>query len=478
MHRGLTWIGSLGLLAIGWNISGCAKASAQSSEGAQVGDRSLDLTVYKSDFAEVRDTRNVTLSGGSTHVELRDVSKALDPKSVIFEWPGQEGREVTSNTYDLGVGSGDGLLKRFVGHEVELVWRSNNGSEGQRLKGTLELADNGIVLKVGDKFYVNPDGTIIAPSGENLVTSPTLSADVQSGAPGEAKLRTTYLSHGMSWSADYVGTLSPDSDFMRLDCWASVTNRTGTDFPHAHITLVTGSPNVVMEPQVELMAAAPKAMAGDIGGFPGGRSNAYVKAPRSVGEMYSYEVKLPATIQQDQMTRVSMLSANRVPIKRDYSIALAPGTGDANRQTAQMAISFVNRTDSGLGKALPQGGIRVYEPSGDREVYIGGSSLGDVPKDDKVDLTLTDAIDVYSRSKVVKTQRIDKHRYVRSYHADLYNEKKKDISLRVVYQTDEVDKIVSQSIKGLRKDATTLEWKIVVPAGQHLPLDFSIQSRY
>jgi hypothetical protein len=100
-----------------------------------------------------------------------------------------------------------------------------------------------------------------------------------------------------------------------------------------------------------------------------------------------------------------------------------------------------------------------------------------VPRDDKVDLTLSDSIDLYSRSIVVRTQRLDKHKYLRSYHAELYNEKKKAITLRVVYDTEETTKVVSTSVPVKRKDSSTLEWSVLVPAGKHLPLDFSLQSR-
>ena len=475
MNWTMTGLGGLSLAALSLNLSGCSKAAAQSE---RVDDRSVELTVYKSDFAEIRDTRDVNLNGQSTHVELTNVSKTLDPKSVIFEWPGQKDREVTSNTYDLGVGSSDGLLKRFVGREVEFVWRSNNGSEGQRIKGTLELADGGVVLKVGDKYYVNPDGTIIAPGGDRLVTSPTLSADVQSSNFGPAKLRTSYLSRGMSWSADYVGTISPDSNMLDLVCWASITNQTGVEYPSAKITLVTGSPNVALADGAVLTGSG-REMSGYAGesNTRASVASAPVAAPTATGELYSYEVKAPATIGQNQMNRVRMLSADRVPIKRDYSIELSPGLGDGVRQNAQMAISFTNSKSAGLGKPLPQGSVRVYESSRERQTYVGGSDIRDVPKDDKVVLTLSDCIDLYSRSSVTKTVRENKHQFVRSYHADLYNEKPKDMILRLVFSSSETSKLVSESSHSVRKDAATFEWKVEVPAGRHVPLDFSIRAR-
>jgi hypothetical protein len=461
----------LGLLAAEWTMQGCARALAEPSIAT---DRAIDLTVYKADFAEVRDTRKVELTGRSTHVELRDVSKTLDPKSVIFEWPGQTGREITANTYDLGVGNGDGLLKRFVGHDVEFVWRSNNGSEGQRLHGTLETADNGIVLKVGDKYYVNPDGTIIAPSGDNLVTTPTLSADVQSDAPGTAKLRRSYLSQGLNWSADYVGIVSPNDDSMNLECWATVTNRSGVDYPAAHITLVTGSPNVMLNsPQPQSFVASRAKGRLEMADF----AAAPVAPAQAVGELYSYEIRTPSTIGQDQMNRVKMMSSERVPIIRDYSVNIQPGWGDPTRQNAQMAVDFYNRKEAGLGKPLPEGAIRVYESSGDRQAYVGGSTIGDVPKGDKVELTLSDSIDVYARSTIVRTKRIDKHKYLRTYHSDLYNEKAKAITLRVVYETEDTTSVVSQSAPSVRKNNMTLVWKLTIPGGQHIPLDFTLQSR-
>jgi hypothetical protein len=230
----------VGFAGAQFTLSGCAKATAQATGPA--GPSSVELTVYKDDFAMVHESRPVDVAAGTSHLRLGDVSHSLDPTSVIFRTP--KGSEVVGSTYDLGVGSGSNLMQRLSGKDVELIWQSDTGREGDRIKGRLEpAADGGFLIRSGDKVYLNPKGTLVAPSDDALSTLPGLSVQVESDAHRSESLDVSYLTRGMSWTADYVAHLDPESDQMRLECWAAVTNQTGVPFRDAKVTFVAGSPN-------------------------------------------------------------------------------------------------------------------------------------------------------------------------------------------------------------------------------------------
>ena len=198
--------------------------------------QNLELTVYAQDFGMVRELRPMQLAKGRNRLRVPDVSKALDPHSVLLRWQGDAPNppQLVAHSYDLGVDSSDALLKRYLGKPVELVRYGQNGREADRQRGTLMVeADGAVVVQTDDHFYVHPNGTLVAPANGDIVTIPQLSVQAESPAAQDANLEVAYLTRGLSWSADYVATLSPSSSTLVLECWATVTNHTGVDYPNA-----------------------------------------------------------------------------------------------------------------------------------------------------------------------------------------------------------------------------------------------------
>lgn len=482
-----------GMVSIaGGTVLACCSCSAQratAQETAKSRRGEIDLTVYNQDFAMVRESRDVSLASGRNKLQVADVSKELDPSSVLFSWPKPDTAQVVANIYDLGVQTGQGLLKRYVGQPVEMVWYGQDGKEGTRASGTLQVAgEGGMVMENEGKFMVDPTGTVIAPTRPDIVTIPQLSVDVESPSKQDTKLSVAYLTRGLAWSADYVATLDPDKDSMNMECWATVTNRTGTTFPEAKITLVAGSPNRATRndrdyigyeldervAKLESRSRVPASM-GEVS-----LSNG-LPEPQTAGELYAYTVKSPATIAPDQMNRVRMIYSNSLPVAKDYSIRLPQGsydyynTASPYRQNAQLAINFVNAEKSGLGAPLPGGAVRVYEPDAAGSTrYVGAATLNDTPKDGHISLTLTNVFDVTSEFRLAKTQRIDKRHVRKDYEAVLSNAKNTPVTLRVVQGIYGGYKLANESVKSQKLNAFTLQWKVPIPAGGKTTLEYSL----
>jgi len=467
---------------------GCMRAQAQTTAAPSDPTRgAIELTVYAGDFAMVREMRKVDLQAGRVRVGLLGVSKQLDQNSVLFDWPKTKDAKVVSSTYDLGMSSSGRLLERFLGQEVELVYHGQDGKEGQRTKGILEVSEPGnVVIKADGKYIVNPDATIEAPTNTGIVTIPQLSAEVESKSGGATDLGMSYMTGGLSWSADYTVTLAPDTDTLDLECWATVTNKTGTDYPEAKISFVAGSPNKVLNESQDQARKSPTTSfyaSGKVARMRDMEMNGAFEAPRAMGEMYAYPYKSTATIRQDQMNRVRMMGSEDVKVKRVYSIAL-PGVWreyaefNANpdqRITATMGINFSNAKASGLGLPLPAGAIRVYEPDSTGAVrYVGAAGIGDTPKDAKVSLELTNVFDLYARAKQISAQRIDKKHTSRTVEVTISNEKAKAKEVRLVEPFGGTWKITSESDKSMKLNASTNQWTVTVPAGGEKKLRYTV----
>lgn len=471
------------LAALGY---GCARAEAQTVKVvADPGRGPIELTVYAGDFAMVRETRHVELASGRARVGLQDVSKSLDQNSVVFSWPKGKEARVVSSTYDLGTNDSGHLLARFLGKPVDLVYRGQDGREGERVRGILEVADPGnVVVRADGKYIVNPGATIEAPADVGIVTIPQLSAEVESKAGGTTDLTVGYMTGGLAWNADYTLTLAPDRDVLGLECWATVTNRTGTDYPDATLRFVAGSPNRAVRNQPQDYDATISGRAAAKAEPPGGATmNGAFREPQAMGELIAYPYKSTATIKQDQTNRVRMMGSDEVRVKRVYSVALPEIERDyasfnANpdaRINATMGINFQNAKGSGLGLPLPGGTIRVYEPDSTGAArYVGAATMGDTPKDANVSLELTSSFDVYAHARQVSAQRVDKRHTRRTVEVTVFNEKARPTDVRLVEGLGDHWRIESETVKGTKLNSSTDQWTLPVTAGGKATLRYTV----
>ena len=474
----------------GWWLLGRGRAQAAPNAAAQTARQSVELTVYSEDFAMVHEARPQQMTSGANRLHLRDVSKLLDPQSVLLDWQGANNSmpQLVAQSYDLGVGSGENLLKRYLGRSVEVVRYGADGHEAERQKGTLMVGGNGeTVLQADNKFYINPGGTIVAPTDADIVTIPQLSVQADSPAAQSATLNVGYLTRGLSWTADYVATLDPKQDKLSLECWATVTNRTGADYPNAKVTLVAGAPNravVAAEDRVQLqesvggsfgrarhadatkMAYAPRMSA----------PNMTSAQPQSVGDFHAYSISKPTTVVQEQMNRLLMLNGKGVPVFKDYSAAMPSlsgwdyndwnrGAGPKQRAEVAVAMKFNNIEKDGLGAPLPAGAVRLYEPDAVGTVhYIGAANIVDTPTGERVSLTLARAFDLFTEARTLKSQRLNKHTIRKTVEITLHNEKPTDVDIRIVQSFSGGWKMAQEPQKHETLNSELAQWKIHVPA--------------
>src|SRR5687768_348695 len=144
--RANTIAGAAVAAGVGLAAGGYVLAQGGGPEKAPPSPRTVELTGYDQDFALGRETRPVELKGGANRLAFADVSRQLDPHSVLLRWQGEEKDglpQIIGHSYDLGVAGSQELLKHEVGKAVELVRYGEDGREAARDQGRLLVAENG-----------------------------------------------------------------------------------------------------------------------------------------------------------------------------------------------------------------------------------------------------------------------------------------------------------------------------------------------
>jgi hypothetical protein len=214
---------------------------------------------------------------------------------------------------------------------------------------------------------------------------------VRSESDVEAAVEITYFTSGITWAADYVGTVATDEASMSFGGFVTITNNSGEDYENASIRMVVGTINLVEkiaelarrremegrpgDPQApgappapakprgarrDRMEAAADALTNGPAGFGGGGGLAEkVIVKEGLSEYFLFTVPGEETVKSGWSKRMPLFAQKEgesVPFRIEYRYR-PQEYGD------QLVRLFLVRNDaaSGLGDSpLPDGMVRLF----------------------------------------------------------------------------------------------------------------------
>ena len=201
----------------------------------------VELTVYNQNLALVKEHRTLELDEGINEVHFSDVAALIDPTSVHFESvTDPEGTSVWEQNFEYDVVGSARLLEKYVDQDIRLLTEDGTLYEGTLLSGSgdiiLQRQDGGVTVIQRDRVqeFSFPE----LPEG--LITKPTLVWLLEAQKAGEHEAEVTYMTSGISWSANYVVLLGPDDDNLDLDGWVTLNNQSGAAYQDAKLKLIAG----------------------------------------------------------------------------------------------------------------------------------------------------------------------------------------------------------------------------------------------
>ena len=292
----------------------------------------------------------------------------------------------------------------------------------------------------------------------DLHAKPRLSIRLAAGVPGKRTLTLSYLAHGFAWKSDYVAHLNAASDRMDLKGWVTLRNFTNASLREAEVQLVAGKLHLLPEEErgtsrlgssddyegamalrdardtvlndlqdeqddidMDLRMfsgchALPSVLSGevqpldyfgftdaaDIGSLEevivtGMRQSASLQAVREgLGDYQLYRLPWATDLNARQTKQAVFLDKRSVKVERFYGTRLDARHQDADQPFSipQLKLGFVNRKSEGLGEPLPEGVLRLFEPSGNGDVFAGEAEMSDEPVGMPIELDLARALDL------------------------------------------------------------------------------------
>lgn len=451
--------------------------------------KALAVTIYNSNLALVKDTREVRLPKGESKLAFQEVSAQIRPETALLKnFTEPKGFFVIEQNFDFDLLSPQKLLEKYVGEKVTVITQKPNpdgaGSKEVREEATVLSTNGGTVLQLADRIETGYYGRVVFPKVPgNLRARPTLVLSLNSGAEKAQKLELSYLTAGLAWKADYVANLSSDEKSLDLNGWVTLTNTSGASYPGATLQLVAGDVNRVRE-RNELAYG----MMAKNGGVRA--AAAPEMKEESLFEYHLYTLDRPTTLQENQTKQVALLGAASIPVRKEFLLAgqsayYTNSFGDAGEKLKiAVYVEFDNKEASNLGKPMPKGIVRVYKKDSEgRAQFIGEDNVDHTPKNELVRLKLGDAFDVTARRKQTDFKKVGgsgRYNYIydAAFQVELKNAKKEAVTVTVLEPVPGDWEMLSESHPHVKAASGTAKFMVPVPAEGSATLTYRVRVKW
>jgi hypothetical protein len=472
----------------------------------QSNDDAAALTIYNQSFAVVRQTLPLDLKSGTNQFKITDITAHLEPDSVILR-DLKSGRDlrILEQNYRSDVASQGLLLALYEGKTIEFLVPDKDGNrklmpgkiirsgytphsqaysayDQQYYQQQQAYANGGNgepIIEIDGKLQFGLPGQPIFPALSNdTILKPTLSWLLQSDHPGNTNAEFSYVTGGMSWHADYNVVAPVSGNLLDIVGWVTLDNQTGKTFSNAHIKLMAGDVNKLVQPGMGGPVSESFGMAAKADAF------APAVTERDFDEYHLYTLERPSTLYDRETKQVEFVRASGVPSQRLYvydglkldqnyrgyqmeQIRDMENFGLQSNPKVWAMIEFKNSKQNHLGMPLPKGRVRFYRRDTDGQLEFTGENLIDhTPGDETIRLYTGNVFDAVGERKRTGFNIDRRARTVdESFEIKLRNHKKEPMEIRVVehlYRWTNWD-IQKTSDPFNKLDSKTVEFRVNVP---------------
>jgi hypothetical protein len=481
-HRFLLWLFSAGLLLVGVNpgtppdiwagqpISTLTSTRQQREE--------ISITVYQQNLGLVSEVRTLRLQPGLNQVQYLDTAEAIDPGSVYVQFPDHSGQiKIQEQEFGYDLLTPQTLLHKYIGQPIELYEKIEGQIKEKITPGILLSVGEPNIYQIEDKIHLGHPGRLVVNKlAQGIVTRPTLTWLLDVQLKTQARCRTSYLTRGLSWTADYSAVVAPDEASLNLEAWVSIDNHSGISYEEATIKLIAGqihrAPDTGRPPLREArVMSAPAEIAPAV-------------QERSFFDYQIYDLPGQISLKDKHTKQISLMKATNIPAQKVYvfekEALITPYRRydpAPNKVPVKIMLELVNKKKHYLGMALPQGKMRVYKQDKEQNLrLIGEDMLRHTPEGEKIRLNLGIANDIIGEHVQTGYKKLGDKAYQAEYQLTIRNRKPTPVKITIIEHPTGGDwRIVKSNVPFTKKDVRTAEAIVEVTAKGEKEITYTIR---
>ena len=452
------------------------------------------VTIYNDGFATVKEDRTLSLAEGVSEVRVTDMSRALEPDSVMLRElsPTPFGVKILEQSFINDPLTEGLLLYQMEGQTLRFEEKREDGTVKEHVGKLIRSgyvpgggSEQPIVEEDGAVRFSLPGQPVFEGIDPNAFLKPSLVWQIASKKAGECPIEVAYVTAGMSWEATYsLVAPAEGSDEFDLSGWISLNNNTGKTFENTDIKLIAGDVQKVQPQAVNRPRGSAKYAMADV-------FAESMPEERAFDEFHLYTLPRPVLLRNNELKQVEFIRATGVKGNRYYVYNPMvgyrwgggrnedPDYGTQADKKVGVRIEISNSETNQLGVPLPKGRLRLYraDSKDGRREFTGENQMDHLPKNELLKLEMGNAFDlVGERKRVDFTVDTTAKKMTESFEIKLRNRKDAPVEIRVVEPLYRCAnwKIAVASLPFAKVDANTVEFRAPVPADGETVLTYTV----
>ena len=405
------------------------------------------LTIYKDNFAVIKEPIIWNLKSGSNTASFSNISKNL-----LFDSPvlNVEGVQILSQTLNKNFSSTDSFLKNSIGSPVEVIPTSGSRTEGL----LMDINSSSISVKTSKGLVVFQRSQLLSITlKSNSIHdkfAPEIVWELASDEDKSINAELTYITSGFSWKPIYTLTINGDDSKATLDVNAEISNNTNVSLFATNISVVEG--NVPLQSKSKSVS------------YQMIESRNAMDNRSALGDFYIFDIGLNMKLDSMQSVQLPLMDQREITYDKKY--VFQNSERDQGDEPLSIEVSFENSASNNLELPLPSGVLFLYEKDDLNSMrFIGRNSLTQLYKGGVAILDGGKAFDIIGKRRILNFDR-QKNSEESTISLQILNTSDKSIKVKAVENIFGDWVIKESSSMYIKEDASTIFFPLEIEPGQ------------
>ena len=417
------------------------------------------LTIYKDNFAVIKEPIIWNLKSGSNTASFSNISKNL-----LFDSPvlNIEDVQILSQTLNKNFSSTDSFLKSSIGSPVEVIPTSGSRTEGL----LMDINSSSISVKTSKGLVVFQRSQLLSITlKSNSIHdkfAPEIVWELASDEDKSVNAELTYITSGFTWKPIYNLIINGDDSKATLSVNAEISNNTNINLFAINISVVEG--NVPLQSKSKSVS------------YQMIESRSAMDNRSALGDFYIFDIGLNMKLDSMQSVQLPLMEQREITYDKKY--VFQNSERDQGDEPLSVEVSFENSASNNLELPLPSGVLFLYEKDDVNSMrFIGRNSLTQLYKGGVAILDGGKAFDIIGKRRILNFDR-QKNSEESTISLQILNTSDKSIKVKAVENIFGDWVIKESSSMYIKEDASTIFFPLEIEPGQSELLTYTYKKEW
>ena len=417
------------------------------------------LTIYKDNFAVIKEPIIWNLKSGSNTASFSNISKNL-----LFDSPvlNIEDVQILSQTLNKNFSSTDSFLKSSIGSPVEVIPTSGSRTEGL----LMDINSSSISVKTSKGLVVFQRSQLLSITlKSNSIHdkfAPEIVWELASDEDKSVNAELTYITSGFSWKPIYTLIINGDDSKATLAVNAEISNNTNINLFAINISVVEG--NVPLQSKSKSVS------------YQMIESRSAMDNRSALGDFYIFDIGLNMKLDSMQSVQLPLMEQREITYDKKY--VFQNSERDQGDEPLSVEVSFENSASNNLELPLPSGVLFLYEKDDLNSMrFIGRNSLTQLYKGGVAILDGGKAFDIIGKRRILNFDR-QTNSEESTISLQILNSSDKSIKVKAVENIFGDWVIKESSSMYIKEDASTIFFPLEIEPGQSELLTYTYKKEW